>query len=229
MTGCSVGTEPHHGGGTLRDPEPFTDRRSAGRQLAAALEHLRDQDVVVLGLPRGGVPVAHEVARALGAPLDVVVVRKLGLPGQPELAMGAVGEGGAVVLNDRVLAVGGVRPQELEQARVREAAEVERRTQRLRGGAAREPLAGRTALLVDDGIATGATVRAACQVVRALGAARVVVAAPVAPPSAVQQLREEADEVVCLASPAHFSAVGSWYRDFAQTPDDEVIRLLAGG
>ncbi len=211
----------------MRDLEPFADRRSAGRQLAAALEHLRGQDVVVLGLPRGGVPVAHEVATALGAPLDVVVVRKLGLPGQPELAMGAVGEGGVVVLNDRVLAVGGVAPQELEQVREREAAEVERRAQRLRGDVAREPLTGRTAVLVDDGIATGATVRAACQVVRALGAARVVVAAPVAPPSAVQQLREEADEVVCLACPAHFLAVGSWYRDFGQTSDEEVARLLS--
>jgi len=209
-----------------RAPEPFADRRSAGRQLAAVLEHLRGQDLVVLGVPRGGVPVAYEVAAALQAPLDVVVVRKLGLPGQPELAMGAVGEGGVVVLNEQVLALGRIGPAELERVRVREAAEVERRAERLRGPGRREPLTGRTAVLVDDGIATGATARAACQVVRALGAARLVVAVPVAPPSAVARLRAEADEVVCLVAPERFGAVGAFYRDFGPTSDEEVSRLV---
>lgn len=209
-----------------RDPQPFADRRTAGQQLAAALEHLRGEDLVVLGLPRGGVPVAYEVALALQAPLDVVVVRKLGLPGQPELAMGAVGEGGVVVLNQRVLALGRVGPDELRDVREREAAEVERRALRLRGPGRREPLTGRTAVLVDDGIATGATARAACQVVRAHGAARIVVAVPVAPPPAVEELRADADEVVCLSVPERFGAVGAFYVDFGQTSDEEVARLL---
>lgn len=211
----------------IRGPEPFVDRRTAGRQLAVALEHLRGADVVVLGLPRGGIPVAYEVASALQAPLDVVVVRKLGLPGQPELAMGAVGEGGVVVLNDQVLELGRVGPQELERVRAREAAEVQQRARRFRGSSGREPLTGRTAVLVDDGIATGATARAACLVVRAQGAARLVVAVPVAPPSAVEQMRSVADEVVCLRSPERFGAVGAFYRDFGQTTDEEVCRLLA--
>lgn len=206
--------------------ERFADRRTAGRRLAAALEHLRGQDVVVLGLPRGGVPVAYEVAAALEAPLDVVVVRKLGLPGQPELAMGAVGEGGVVVRNERVLALGGIGREELERVRARETAEVEQRARRFRGARARAPLAGRTAVLVDDGIATGATARAACRAVRGLGAARVVVAVPVAAPSAVHRLQAEADEVVCLSSPEGFHAVGSSYVDFGQTGDEEVVRLL---
>lgn len=210
----------------IRGTEPFADRRTAGRELAAALEHLRGEDLVVLGLPRGGVPVAYEVATALQAPLDVVVVRKLGLPGQPELAMGAVGEGGVVVLNEQILELGRVGPQELEPVRAREAAEVQQRARRFRGSSGREPLTGRTAVLVDDGIATGATARAACVVVRAQGAARLVVAVPVAPPSAVEQMRAVADEVVCLRSPERFGAVGVFYRDFGQTTDEEVCRLL---
>lgn len=208
------------------DAQAFADRRTAGRQLAATLEHLRGQDPVVLGLPRGGVPVAYEAARALAAPLDVVVVRKLGLPGQPELAMGAVGEGGVVVVNERVLALGRVERQELQDVCEREAAEVERRALRWRGTGRRERLTGRTAVLVDDGIATGATARAACQVVRALGAARIVVAVPVAAPAAAEELRADADEVVCLAVPERFGAVGAFYVDFGQTSEEEVARLL---
>jgi predicted phosphoribosyltransferase len=160
----------------------FMDRADAGRRLAARLEYLRGEPVVVLGLPRGGVPVALEVARALGAPLDVIVVRKLGVPFQPELGMGAVGEDGVRVINDEVVREVGVRANELAAVQAREQAQVEARAARYRARRPREPLAGRTAIVVDDGIATGATARAACQVARAHGTARVVLAVPVAPP-----------------------------------------------
>jgi len=203
----------------------FADRVDAGRQLAARLQHLRGQDAVVLGLPRGGVPVAFEVAKALDLPLDVIVVRKLGVPYQPELAMGAIGEGGARALDARVLAGTGVSDEDLAAIEVRERAELEARVARLRRG--REPvdLAGRIAVIVDDGIATGSTARAACQVARHLGAARVVVAAPVAPVEAAAEL-PEADEVVCISTPRGFMAVGYHYRDFSPTSDEEVIVLL---
>jgi len=205
---------------------PFVDRVDAGRRLAGRLAYLRDEDVVVLGLPRGGVPVAFEVARALEAPLDVIVVRKLGVPFQPELGMGAIGEEGVRVINDEVVRAALVTPAELEEVEQRERVELERRARRFRGDRPRVPLTGRTAVVVDDGIATGSTARAACQVARAHGAARVVLAVPVAPPDAVSEFRRLVDEVVCLETPARLWAIGQWYRDFSQTSDDEVVALL---
>jgi putative phosphoribosyl transferase len=204
----------------------FSDRFDAGRQLAEHLLSYRDQDVVVLGLPRGGVPVAFEVAQALQAPLDVIFVRKLGVPFHPELAMGAVGESCVRILDDDVVRVARVRPAELAAVEERERAELERRAQRFRHEHPRLPLCGRTALIVDDGIATGSTVRAACEVARAHGASRVVVAAPVAPSHAVRELRRYADDVICLETPESFVAIGQFYADFSQTTDDEVVRLL---
>ena len=159
----------------------FTDRVDAGRQLAARLIHLKDAPVVVLGLPRGGVPVAAEVARSLGAPLDVIVVRKLGVPYQPELAMGAIGEDGVRILNPEIVSLSGITPARLAELEEREQAELQRRIRRYRGDRPRVPLDGQVAVVVDDGIATGSTARAACQVARALGAGRVVLATPVAP------------------------------------------------
>jgi putative phosphoribosyl transferase len=205
---------------------PFTDRVDAGRRLAERLRHLRGDDVVVLGLPRGGVPVAAEVARALDAPLDVIVVRKLGLPAQPELAMGAVGEDGALVVNERVLSRVRIGEAEFAEVESRERAEVQRRALRWRGNRPRLPLAGRTALVVDDGIATGATVRAACEVARAQGAERVVLAAPVGSPDTARALRAEVDELVCLETPRSFFAVGRYYTDFRPVSDDEVAAVL---
>ncbi|OII60579.1 phosphoribosyltransferase [Streptomyces sp. CC53] len=205
----------------------FPDRPSAGRQLADAVARLRLNDPVVLGLPRGGVPVAHEVARVLGAPLDVLVVRKLGVPSRPELGFGAIGEGGVRVLNDSVVRAARVREQDLARVEDAERSVLEGRLRRYRGQRAAVPLGGRTAVLVDDGVATGSTALAACRVARAQGAARVVVAVPVAPPEALGVLRREADEVVCLSSPEWFTAVGQWYDDFSQTEDEEVAALLA--
>jgi putative phosphoribosyl transferase len=186
---------------------------------------LRGQDVVVLGLPRGGVPVAYEVAKALGAPMDVIVVRKLGLPFQPEVAMGAIGEDGARMLNRHIVARAGVSTEEIEQVEARERAVLEDRIVRFRKGRERIDLAGRTALVVDDGIATGATANVARQVARHLGAARVVLAAPVAPPEAVEHA-EGADEVVVMSMPRQFMAVGMHYNDFSPTSEEEVIALL---
>nr|WSS68936.1 phosphoribosyltransferase family protein [Streptomyces sp. NBC_01175] len=205
----------------------FTDRTDAGRQLAEALRHLERRDPVVLGLPRGGVPVAYEVARALGAPLDVIVVRKLGVPYRPELGFGAIGEGGARVISDEIVRHAGVREKDLEAVERAEEAELLRRAQTYREGRPRLPLEGRTVVVVDDGVATGATARAACQVVRAQGASHVVLAVPVASPDVAARLREDVDEVVCLSTPHLFSAVGEWYRDFSQTSDEEVVSLLA--
>ena len=204
----------------------FRDRSDAGRRLASRLQFLRNEDVVVLGLPRGGVPVAAEVARALGAPLDVILVRKLGVPAQPELGLGAIGESEARVINPEVVRYAHVSEAEIAQVERKERAELQRRAQRFRGDAPHQPLAGRTAVIVDDGIATGSTARAACQVARALGAATVVLAAPVAPPGSDRTLRGDADEVICLEMPARFLAIGEWYEDFAQTSDEEVVALL---
>ena len=204
----------------------FRDRSDAGRRLASRLQFLRSEDVVVLGLPRGGVPVAAEVARALRAPLDVILVRKLGVPAQPELGLGAIGESGARVINPEVVRYAHVSEAQIAQVEAKERAELQRRAQRFRGNAPHEPLAGRVAVIVDDGIATGSTARAACQVARALGAAAVVLAVPVAPPSADQALRGDADEVICLEMPDRFLAIGEWYEDFAQTSDEEVVALL---
>jgi putative phosphoribosyl transferase len=204
----------------------FADRDDAGRHLAEALRRLPSDDAVVLGLPRGGVPVAAEVARALGAPLDVIMVRKLGVPSQPELAMGAIGEDGVCVLNEEVLDATGVTPEEMATVQARETAELERRALRYRRGRGRIDLRGRTAIVVDDGVATGSTARAACQVARAQGAAQVVLAVPVAPRGWTAGLADAADELVCVSTPFGFEAVGQWYRDFAQTSDQEVIDCL---
>jgi len=204
----------------------FRNRSDAGQRLAGRLEHLRGKDAVILGLPRGGVPVAAEVARALAAPLDIILVRKLGVPAQPELGMGAIGESDARVINPDVVRYAQVSEAQMAEVERRERAELERRARRFRGGAPREPLAGRIAVIVDDGIATGSTARAACQVARALGAARVVLAVPVAPPGADVGMRGDADEVICLEMPGRFLAIGEWYDDFAQTSDEEVVALL---
>jgi putative phosphoribosyl transferase len=206
----------------------FRDRADAGRQLVPRLLHLRDEHPVVLALPRGGVPVAYEVARALGAPLDVIVVRKLGVPAQPELAMGAIGEGGVRVLNDDVLRVARSTPADVAVVEARERAELDRRAEAFRGGRAMLPVEGRTVIVIDDGIATGSTALAALQVARAHGARRVVLAAPVAPPETVREFEQAgvADEVVVVEQPARLFAIGSWYDNFAQTSDAEVVRLL---
>lgn len=204
----------------------FTDRYDAGRQLGLALQHLRGEPVVVLGLPRGGVPVAFEVARALAAPLDVIVVRKLGLPSNPELGMGALAEGGVRVIDADLVAAARVTEAEIGAVEARERAELERRALRFRGGRPPAALAGRVAVVVDDGVATGSTARAACRAARARGAVRVVLAVPVAPRDWQQRIGGDADELVCLAAPTAFLAVGQFYVDFGQTPDDEVVSLL---
>jgi uncharacterized protein (TIGR00369 family) len=204
----------------------FRNRADAGRQLASRLLPLKGKDVVVLGLPRGGVAVAAEVARALDAPLDVILVRKLGVPVQPELGMGAIGEGDARVINADVVRYARVSEADISAVEQRERAELERRIKRFRGDAPRVPLEGRTAILVDDGVATGSTARAACQVARAQGAAKVVLAVPVAPPSVTATLADDADEVICLETPERFLAIGEWYEDFSQTRDEEVVSLL---
>jgi putative phosphoribosyl transferase len=205
----------------------FRDRRHAGQLLGEHLGHLRGADPVVLALPRGGVPVAAEIAAALGAPLDVLIVRKLGAPTQPELALGAMGEGGVRVLNDDLIRRVGLTPDHLAPVESRERAEIERRSAQYRHGRSVCDVAGRTVVIVDDGLATGATARAAVAVVRARGAGRVVVAVPVGAPDSLRDLAREADEVIALASPSGFSAVGAWYQDFRQVGDDEVERLLA--
>ncbi|MEU8737698.1 phosphoribosyltransferase [Streptomyces halstedii] len=205
----------------------FMDRTDAGRRLAGALGHLGRREPVVLGLPRGGVPVAFEVARALGAPLDVTVVRKLGVSYQPELGFGAVGEGGARVVSDAIVRHAGISEADVLAVERAETAELERRARAYRAGRERLPLRGRTVIVVDDGVATGATARAACRVVREQGATHVVLAVPVASPDVVARLRDDVDEVVCLSTPALFSSVGEWYQDFSQTSDDEVVALLA--
>ena len=204
----------------------FADRADAGRRLAARLGHLRGEPVVVLGLPRGGVPVAYQVAQALGAPLDVIVVRKVGVPFQPELGMGAVGEDGVRVLNPEVVHASGVPQDEVAAVQAREQAAVQARAERYRIRRPREPLHGRVAVVVDDGIATGSTARAACQIARAQGAARVVLAVPVAPPGWQARIGAEADELVCLDTPRGFFAIGQFYARFPQVSDDEVIACL---
>jgi putative phosphoribosyl transferase len=204
----------------------FVDRADAGRQLARRLLHLRGTDAVVVALPRGGVPVAAEVARELRAPLDVIVVRKLGVPFQPECGFGAIGEGGARTIDERVVRQARLTRQAIASVEAREQARLDRRLAQLRGGRLPVPLAGRTAVVVDDGIATGSTARAACLVARARGASRVIVAVPVGAAEAVASLRRDADEVICLHTPAPFVAIGDWYQDFSQVADPAVADML---
>lgn len=208
-------------------PERFRDRRDAGRQLAAILDAYADRTgVTVLGLPRGGVPVAAQVAAALHAALDVLVARKLGVPGQPELAMGAIAEGGAQVRHHDLIADIGLSSQEVDRVVAVQQIELERRVHLYRGNRAPAPLRDRTVILVDDGLATGATMEAAIASVRRHGPREVVVAVPVGAGDTCRRLRALADAVVCLRCPGHFGAVGQWYDDFAQTTDAEVTALL---
>jgi predicted phosphoribosyltransferase len=210
----------------------FRDRPDAGRQLAdvvAAAGLAVDRDaVVVLGLPRGGVPVAAEVARSLGAPLDVIIVRKLGVPSQPELAMGAIGEDGIRVVNEDIVESAALDSSALDAIERREQEELLRRARSYREGRPRLDLRERVAVIVDDGIATGSTARAACRVARAQGASGVVLAVPVAPVAARATLLHVCDDFVCLASPEPFAAVGEWYDDFSPTSDAEVVESLRG-
>src|SRR6478752_6927945 len=203
----------------------FRDRVDAGRQLAQQLSALKNDDVVVLGLPRGGLPVAYEVAEALDAPLDVIVVRKLGVPFQPELAMGAIGEDGTRVLDTDVLTRARITDDELLAVERAERAQLAERVARYRKGRARAGIAGRTVVIVDDGMATGSTARAACEVARNLGATRVVLAVPVASADVVREF-PAADQVVCVSCEENLRAVGLHYRDFRPTTDDEVMSLM---
>ena len=205
----------------------FANRRQAGRNLARLLQHLKPiGNVIVLALPRGGVPVAFEIAEALDATLDVFLVRKLGTPGHPELAMGAIASGSTRVINDDVVHALGIAREQIEAVARREQSELERRDAVYRQGRLLTPLKDRTVILVDDGLATGSTMKAAVQAVRRHAPARIVVAVPVGAPETCRALRQTADEVICAHTPASFSAVGQWYRDFSQTTDDEVLALL---
>lgn len=207
----------------------FHDRTVAGQMLAQRLSYLKEQNVVVLGLPRGGVPVAYQVAQELNAPLDVIVVRKLGVPFQPELAMGAIGEGGVVIRNENVIRMANIAEADFNQAKARESEEVESRAKRFRESRSPVSLKSRVALIVDDGIATGSTAKAACDVARALGAAEVILAVPVGSAAAISALSSKADEVICLDTPANFFAVGQWYEDFSPVGDEDVIEILRKG
>jgi predicted phosphoribosyltransferase len=212
--------------GMLGAGPPFRDRRDAGGQLALALEPYRGEGPVVFALPRGGVPVAYEVARALGAPLDVLVARKLGAPDQPEFGIGAVAPGGVRVLNEYAVGRLGIPAEYLDQITAQETAEVERRLHHFRGDRPETPVAGRTAILVDDGLATGVTARAAVEALRLRGPGRLVLAVPVCAAQTAGRLRPEVDDLVCLRCPPDLGAIGFWYADFDQTPDEEVVALL---
>lgn len=205
---------------------PIPDRTAAGHALAGLLAGRGGPDTWVLALPRGGVPVAFEIAEALGSPLDVILVRKLGVPGYGELAMGAIASGGVRVLNEDIVRSLGISDTAIEAVEHREAEELARREQVYRGERPFPDLGSKRVILVDDGIATGATMRAAVQAVRQLGAGQVIVAVPVAAAQTLALLRQEADEVICPLSPETFGAVGRWYQDFSQTSDGEVIALL---
>lgn len=208
----------------------FEDRRDAGRELANRLAgYAARGDVIVLALPRGGVPVAFEVAQALRVPLDVFVVRKLGAPGQEELALGAIASGGIRVLNDEAIEALGVPEQTINAIAARELGELERRERQYRGNRTPIDVAERVAILVDDGLATGSTMRAAALALRQLRPAKIIVAVPVASAITCERLRSDVDEVLCVNTPDNFFAVGQWYRDFAQTTDEEVRELLGRG
>ena len=208
---------------------PFKNRSVAGQQLAAALEGYKHQQPAILALPRGGVPVAAEVAATLKAPLDLILVRKVGVPFQPELAMGAVVDGSApiVVRNEDVIRYSRIGEDDFQTVCDRELAEIERRRDRYLGHRRRVDVAGRTAIVIDDGIATGATIRAALRATHARGPQRLVLAVPVAPTETIAALREEADDVVCLENHEQFGAIGYYYADFSQVSDREVIEILA--
>jgi putative phosphoribosyl transferase len=206
----------------------FADRSEAGRLLAEALsKYAGRDDVAVVGLPRGGVPVASEVARELRAPLDALIVRKLGAPGQPELAIGAIGEGGVQVLNDGLVRSLMMDARDIDRIAASEQKELQRRVTAYRGGHKPLVLDDKIVIVVDDGVATGATMRAGLQAVKSMGAAKVIAASPVGAPDSVASLEEDADEVVVLQAPAWFSAVGEWYEDFRPTTDEDVQRILA--
>ena len=207
---------------------PFKDRSDAGRQLASALARYKDHRPVVLALPRGGVPVAAEVAAALDAPLDLVLVRKIGVPFQPELAMGAVVDGAApiIVRNEEIIELAGIAEPTFEAVCEKELGEIERRRKRYLGTRERIELAGRTVILIDDGIATGATTRAALRAIRLREPKRLILAVPVAPTESLKGLREDADKVVCLEDHESFSAIGFYYADFRQVSDKEVVDVL---
>ena len=204
----------------------YKDRVSAGRALAKRLSDFKNTNVVVLALPRGGVPVAYEVAREINAPLDVIVVRKLGVPFQAELAMGAVGEGGVVVRNEQVIQMARISSEQFEDARLRELEEVANRASKFREGRPAANIANHQALIVDDGIATGSTAQAACEVARQLGAEKVILAVPVGSREAIETLSKIADQVICLEVPENFFAVGEWYEDFSPVLDHDVVQLL---
>jgi putative phosphoribosyl transferase len=207
--------------------EPYRDRREAGAELARRLGHLKGrQDLVVLALPRGGVPVAYEVARALEAPLDVFVVRKLGMPGHPEFAMGAIASGGIRVLNEEVIRLYRIPQTVIEIIARDERIELERRERAYREGRSPIDLGGRIVVLIDDGLATGSTMKAAVEAARVHAPARIVVAVPVGSPDTCREFADIADEIVCARAPEHFAAVGQWYDDFRQTEDEEVRALL---
>jgi putative phosphoribosyl transferase len=205
---------------------PFEDRRDAGRRLAGKLSRFRDERPVIFALPRGGVPVGYEISRAFTAPLDVFVSRKLGAPGQPEFGIGAVAAGGVRVLNEDVVKRLGITDEYVERITARETAEVERRLRYFRGDRPEPEVGGRTAILVDDGLATGVTARAAVEAMRLRRPRRLVLAAPVCAAQTAELLRPGVDELVCLESPTDLGAIGFWYRDFQQTTDEEVVELL---
>lgn len=206
----------------------FADRSAAGRELSRRVQHLRAQQPIVLALPRGGVPVGFEIAEGLDAPLEIVLVRKIGAPGQPELALGAVvdGEAAQVLIDDDLAAALAVDPAYIEGETRRQLAEIERRRDAYLGRRPPTPIAGRTVIVVDDGIATGSTVRAALRAIRRDGAGKVVLAVPLAPRETLDTLRPEVDEIVCLATPSPFLAVGVHYQQFAQLADQDVVSLL---
>jgi len=205
---------------------PFEDRRDAGRRLAGKLSRFRGERPVVFALPRGGVPVGYEISRAMGAPLDVFISRKLGAPGQPEFGIGAVAAGGVRILNQDVVRRLGIPEDYVERITAQELAEVKRRLRYFRGRRPETEVAGRTAILVDDGLATGVTARAAVQALRLRKPRRLILAAPVCAAQTATLFRTEVDELVCLESPSDLGAIGFWYRNFEQTSDEEVVELL---
>lgn len=204
----------------------FEDREDAGRQLAGRLARYAEERPVVFALPRGGVPVGAEVSRSLGAPLEIIVARKLGAPGQPELGIGAVAPGGVRVLNERIIRALGIPEDYLDLVSSQESVEVERRLRLFRGDRPYPDLTTRTAIVVDDGLATGVTAWAALLALRRMKPLRLVLAVPVCAPQTAESIRPETDDLICLLTPANFEAVGLWYRNFEQVPDEEVLRLL---